>query len=273
MANAINSSESIALRQLLSGFLRSKAQRRAPLLTALKRLRRRNFHSVIFGGVLRDLMVHGPRALPRDVDVVVDGASTDTLSQLFGDFAQRRNRFGGLSVNARGWAIDVWPLSETWAFRTSLVGGRDFEALTRTTFLNVEAVTVDLTIKPGRLRDVYSSGFFEAVRMRTLDINLEENPFPELATVRALVAASSLRYSISRRLGQYLLHHLRETPLECLVDVQLCHYGRVKRDVDALYGFRQAIREQLAVGLDVQLPVNDPVQLPLFARPPQSLAA
>ncbi len=34
-----------------------------------------------------------------------------------------------------------------------------------------------------------------------LDINLEENPFPELSAIRALVTASKLRYGISKRLA------------------------------------------------------------------------
>lgn len=264
MANGINNSEPALLRGLISGFLRSKEKRRAPLLRALSRLKNSGFHSVVFGGTLRDLMVHGPRVVPRDLDIVIDGISVERLSQLFSDFAQRRTRFGGLSVNVRGWVVDIWPLSETWAFRTSNIAGRDFEALTRTTFLNVEAVSVDLTSRLGRARTVYSSGFFEGVRSRTIDINLEENPFPQLAAVRALVTAGSLKYSISTRLARYLVHHLSRNPLEYLVDVQMSHYGRTRLSVQALHRYRDVLHDQLASGLEIKLPITDPVQLPLF---------
>ena len=158
-------------------------------------------------------MVHGAGTEPRDVDVVVDGASIEDLTKLFQDVVVRRTRFGGLHLNVRGWMVDVWPLSDTWALRELGVGSRDFQALTRTTFLNVEAVVIDLTNHRRMGRQIYSSGFFEAIRGRALDINLEENPFPELCAIRALVTASKLRYGLSKRLASYVAHHVGTAPL------------------------------------------------------------
>jgi hypothetical protein len=79
--------------------------------------------------------------------------------------------------------IDVWPLGDTWALRQFRIGSGDFESLTRTTFLNVEGVIVDLSAPQRGRRRVYASGFFEALQTRVLDINLEENPYPELSAI------------------------------------------------------------------------------------------
>jgi hypothetical protein len=260
-----NPDESI-LRDRVSRFLNSRARLKAPLIAVLRRLSERRLPSVIFGGALRDLMVHGPATEPRDVDVVVDGASVEDLTKLFQDVVVRRTRFGGLHLNVRGWMVDVWPLSDTWALRELRTGSRDFQALTFTTFLNVEAVVIDLTNR--RMgRQIYSSGFFEAIRTRVLDINLEENPFPELSAIRTLVTASTIKYGMSRRLARYVVHHLSSTPLEYFVEVQLGHYGRARLDAETLHAWLKIIREQASTQTVIRVPL-EPAQLPLWKDQP-----
>jgi hypothetical protein len=254
------------LRDRVSRFLSSRARLKAPLIAVLRRFRERRLPAVIFGGALRDLMVHGPTTEPRDVDVVVDGASIEDLTKLFQDVVVRRTRFGGLHLNVRGWMVDVWPLSDTWALRVLGVGCRDFQALTFTTFLNVEAVVIDLA--NGRMgRQIYSSGFFEAIRTRILDINLEENPFPELSAIRTLVTASTLKYGMSKRLARYVVHHLTSAPLEYSVDLQLSHYGRARLDTETLHAWLKIIREQTSTEPVIRVPL-EPVQLPLWRDQP-----
>src|ERR1035438_6552739 len=155
--------DELILQDHVSQFLSSKARLKAPLISFLRRFSERRLPAVIFGGTLRDLMVHGPTTEPRDIDVVVDGASIEDLTNLFQDVVVRRTRFGGLHLNVKGWMVDVWPLSDTWALRELRIGSRDFQALTRTTFLNVEAVVIDLTNRRRNGRQIYSSGFFEAI--------------------------------------------------------------------------------------------------------------
>jgi hypothetical protein len=259
--------DELILRNRVSRFLSSRARLKAPLISVLRRFSERRLHAVIFGGTLRDLMVHGPRTEPRDVDVVVDGASVEDLARLFQDVVVRRTRFGGLHLNVKGWMVDVWPLSDTWALRELGIGSRDFQALTRTTFLNIEAVVIDLTNRRRVGRKIYSSGFFEAVRTRTLDINLEENPFPELSAIRTLITASTVRYGLSRRLARYVVHHLSSAPLECFVDVQLSHYGRARLGTETLYAWLKIIREQISTQAIIRVPL-EPAQLPLWKDDP-----
>lgn len=259
--------DELILRNRVSRFLNNRARLKAPLIAVLRRFSERQLPAVIFGGTLRDLMVHGAGTEPRDVDVVVDGASIEDLTKLFQDVVVRRTRFGGLHLNVRGWMVDVWPLSDTWALRELGVGSRDFQALTRTTFLNVEAVVIDLTNHRRMGRQIYSSGFFEAIRGRALDINLEENPFPELCAIRALVTASKLRYGLSKRLASYVAHHVGTAPLEYSVAVQLSHYGRARLDAETLHAWLKIIREQMNTQAVIRVP-REPTQLPLWKDQP-----
>ncbi len=244
----------------MSRFLTSKARLKSPLLTALRRITDKGLPAMLFGGSVRDVLLKGPSTEPRDVDVVVD-ASLDDLTQLFKDILIRKTRFGGLHLNARGWKIDVWPLSQTWAFRELRVGSRDWESLTRTTFLNIEAVAVDISSRPGGRR-VRALGFFEGIKERTLDINLEENPFPELAAVRALITASTLNYGLSKRLARYVSYHLKMVPLEQLEKTQIAHYGWVRCEVEVMHKWAGIIQEQMSTQSVVRLP--RPMQLKLL---------
>jgi hypothetical protein len=257
-----SSTDATVLRQRVSRFLGRRSRLKAPLVEALLRIADMGLPAVIFGGALRDLMLVGPTAEPRDVDIVVDGASTQELEKIYSDLMVRRTRFGGLHLNAKGWMIDVWPLSETWAFREHRAGNRDFEALPRTTFLNIEGITIDLKAQK-KPRRVHSSGFFEAVRNEVLDINLEENPFPELALIRTLITASKLHYSLSTRLAKYVLHYADRTPFEELTSIQLSHYGHVKCGTDSIHSWISTIKCQVGTGAAISGPERAPFQMTL----------
>jgi hypothetical protein len=263
MDKAQSSPDATILRQRVSRFLSDGSRLKKPLTKALRRLTERGFDGVIFGGTLRDLMVNRASSGLRDVDVVVDGVSLGDLEKVFHDVLVRKTRFGGLHLSVSGWLIDVWPLSETWALKELPIVGRDFESLTRTTFLNIEAVTIDLAVRRG-VRQIHASGFFEAMRTKTLDINLEENPFPELAAIRALITASRLKYRLSRRLALYVVRQSRTTPLEQFVDIQMSHYGYVGFNTDTIHSWVKAIQAQVHTQSIVTIPMNEPTQLPLW---------
>jgi len=257
MGNGQSNPDAVALRHLVSRFLTSNARLKLPLLAALSRITDKSLPAVLFGGSVRDVMLRGPSTEPRDVDIVVD-ASLDDLTNLFADILVRKTRFGGLHLNARGWKIDVWPLAQTWAFRELRVGAADFDSLTKTTFLNVEAVAVDISPRP-RGRKVRTSGFFEGIKRRTLDINLEENPFPGLAAVRTLITASTLSHGLSGRLARYVSHQLKIIPLEQLVRIQVAHYGWVRCDIDLMHKWAKVIQQQIGTQSVIRLP--QPTQL------------
>ena len=210
-------------------------------------------------------MSKGPSAAPRDVDIVVDGVSIQELESLFSDVLVRKTRFGGLHLNVQGWMIDVWPLSDTWALKELSICGRDFEALTRTTFLNVEAATISLSVQHGA-RMVHAHGFFEAIKTKTLDINLEENPFPELAAIRTLITAYKLNYALSRRLARYVIHYTSRTPIEQLVQIQFSHYGFARFDRNIIYDWVSAVRNQVGTQSVVRIPSGKPTQMLLWSE-------
>jgi hypothetical protein len=214
---------------------RSDSRRwKMPIVETLRELRSINLQAVLFGGTLRSLLV--PRLLqnkpgrPRDIDIVVAGATVNTLRDHFESIVARETRFGGLQLRRRDWHFDVWPLQATWAFINDSVEHPDFSALPSTTFFNLEAIAVEVWPQPGHARRIFSGDgqFFNGLIQQTLEINREENPFPGLCVVRALVMATSLDFKLGPRLIRYVADHgsrLRDDELE---HIQRAHYGQVR---------------------------------------------
>lgn len=211
----------------------------------IERFSKAESNAFFFGGFLRDLMVRGPSVIPRDIDIVVR-EFTPALQDIIDSKIKRRNRFGGVNLDSEGWAVDLWTLESTWAFREGIVSGGGFPDLPKTTFLNIQAVTAEVAPPPGRPRTIYSHGFFEAILGRTLDINCEDNPYPHLCVMQSLLSAAQLRFFMSPRLARYVLHYGNVDGLEPLIDVQMEHYGCVHADLPLLHGWFEGIAEQLA---------------------------
>ena len=217
----------------------------------LRDLRETGVDAVLFGGTLRSLLISRLRyrrlGRPRDVDIVVHGATLDELRSSFERYISRETRFGGLQLERRPWHFDVWPLEKTWAFVKDGVASPSFEDLPKTTFFNMEAIAVDVWPRAGHERRIFSADdqFFDGLATRTLDINREENPFPALCVIRGLVMAWSLDFSVGNRLARYLVHHGSQLSNSDLLDVQAKHYGMVRLPTSWMRRWIEHIATQL----------------------------
>src|SRR5271157_1476053 len=176
----------LGLRSRLTRFLGNGTSWKRPLREVIGRIEKERWRAVIFGGVVRDLAVFGPAERPRDVDIVLAGASADEIERVFEAWVVRRTRFGGVRLLVEKWMFDIWDVSSTWGIH-QLGLDPSFGELPKTTFLNVEAVAAEISSNPGFERRIYSGAFFKALEERTVNINFEDNPFPALCVVRSLI--------------------------------------------------------------------------------------
>lgn len=214
------------LRRYAAAFLVSRSPWLHPLTDALRCLESQR-PLYLFGGLLRDLLVIGPSAVPRDVDLVIGNTTVDELSDALARFVDRRTRFGGLQLTVAGITIDIWPLAETWAFRQPTSPPPSFSALPQTTFLNVEAVALEIQAN-GEPGELHTYGFFEAILSGMLEINFEDNPSPVLCVARSLDLASRLGFQLGPRLMRYLADHLKVISAEELARLQAAEGGCVR---------------------------------------------
>jgi hypothetical protein len=250
------------LRERLNRFLTKALAHNHPLRRILQIVAENAWQAVVFGGVLRDLVAFGVPELPRDIDIVIDGVSIEQLAEELSSFPHQRTRFGGIRLISSRWLIDLWPLSQTWAFREYGLPCGGFADLPKTTFLNVEAVAARLPSEVGRPRKIYESGFFQAISTRVLDINLEPNPYPALCVIRSLICAAKLDFCMSRTLADYIVTQSSCHTISDLIDVQISHYGTARLGPSELIRWLTSIDKQLQVKSDaVKLPLTKAEQL------------
>jgi hypothetical protein len=206
----------------------------APIVHTMRDLRDCGGKSVFFGGAVRSLLfsrlLKGRLGRPRDVDIVVNETTIDGLRERFGNLISRETRFGGLQLLRGPWQFDIWPLQQTWAFVKDNFENPTFANLPSTTFFNLEAVAIEVWPTPGASRVIFSGEeqFFDGVLSRTLELNREENPFPTLCVIRALVLASGMDLAIGPKLAKYLAQHAGEISDGDLRTIQLKHYGSIR---------------------------------------------
>src|SRR5437762_3975954 len=160
-------------RKLLSevAWLYEQDHRRwkAPIVQTVRELQETGVAAVFFGGTLRSLLlsrlVRRKPGRPRDIDIVIAGASVEHIKDRFRALIKRETRFGGLRFERMNWQFDVWPLDRTWAFLHDKVTAPAFEHLPQTTFFNLEAIAVDVWPHLGRTRNIYSGDdqFFDGI--------------------------------------------------------------------------------------------------------------
>lgn len=214
------------LRQRVGQFLDRRTRWKRPLIGFLDSIRRHTDDIVLFGGLLRDLMWPQYFQQPRDVDLVVLGLTVHDLETICADFIERKTRFGGLRLDVKGWSIDIWPLQDTWGIQKQNLPF-NFRNLPKSTFLNIEAIATSLWPKQGGGREVFESGFFDALHSRTLELNYRDNPFPELCVVRALIIAAKLDFHLSKDLVQYIVSKGNALSSAEFQEIQIGHYGRL----------------------------------------------
>lgn len=207
------------LRERLRYFLGTSARGRREVVSILNRLALQG-HVLIFGGMLRDLLLSGNAGFDSDVDVVLAGAEGPRLEQVLIPLEARRNRFGGYRLAGRHWKIDVWRLEDTWAFKHALVVPPEPAQLVRTTFFTWDAAVFN--VGTGQLW--FHEKFEDHLLRRVLDVNLLPNPNPIGAGLRAIRSVLRYHARMTRSVADYVLEVIKTHGAERLVERERLSY-------------------------------------------------
>ena len=138
-----------------------------------------NGNLYLFGGIIRDIALFGKKGFNSDIDLVVEGDWCNCISYIK-NLGAKVNKFGGYRLIVSGQLIDIWNIKETWAISEGLVNYKSVASLTETTVLNWDAILMNWRTKNFVCRDNY----LEEIKIRALDIVLEDNPNPLGMAVR-----------------------------------------------------------------------------------------
>ncbi|MEQ9117190.1 hypothetical protein, partial [Fulvivirga sp.] len=146
-----------------------------------------------------------------------------------------------VKIKFEGIDVDIWPLEKTWAFESGSVNLNDINSLSETTFLNIESIAIELFPK-SKCRNVIAHGFNQAINDKLLEINLKENPFPELNIARALYAAKRLEYNFGPHLIEFISENLKSCDIDDILHIYEKKYGIVEFEKNSYRNYLTQIK-------------------------------
>jgi len=213
------------------------------LYSVLEEIRNNGYPAFLCGGAVRDILLHN--STPRDLDIMLGYVSREKLATLFSGNVKGKTGLGGLKLQIKDWSIDMWPLQDTWAFKKGKVSGKGFSDYPKITFLDIDAIAIQLFSKKKQKRAIYSKGFFEAILTRTIEINFEENPAPAKCIVRALQLANKFKFAIGPKLASYMVAYVSKMEIEKLAEIYQRRYIDAHISVEKLHNCMKSIEMQL----------------------------
>ncbi len=233
------------LRSRIGRFVATDSKRRHPhLYSALEEIRVTKKPAYLCGGAVRDLLLSN-NGTPRDLDIIVGYVSREKLATLFSNNVKGTTGLGGLKLQVKDWSIDMWPLQDTWAFKEGKVSGKGFSDYPKTTFLDIDAIAIELFSTRRQKRKIYSKGFFEAISSKTIELNFEDNPEPAKCIVRALQVAKKYNFAIGPKLARYMASYTKRMGIEELAGIYQRRYVSARVTAEKLRNCMKIIETQL----------------------------
>ncbi len=242
----INKMERI-LRERLGRFVSTDSKQHYPQLYSMfEYIRDKNYPAFLCGGAVRNMLLSN-KNIPRDLDIILGYISKEHLEKLFPNNIKGKTSLGGLKLQVKDWSIDIWSIQDTWAFRDGKFGGISFSDYPKITFLDIEAIAIQLFSKGRKKREIYSKGFFESISKKTIEINYEENPAPAECIIRALHIANEYKFLIGPKLAHYIVSHTNRIEIEELVEIYKCRYNSTTINTEVLHNCLNRIKAQIYV--------------------------
>ena len=203
------------LKKRLQRFFDPSSKRRAGLCAFLDEISDKA-HIYIYGGVIRDIALHGVESFNSDIDIVFTG-NDSCLDAIWRKYSAQRNSFGGHRLSVGGWQVDIWKAEHTWAFQEGYRTYQSIESLLSTTITNWDAILYDWQAK----RIISSDGYFKDLSNHYLDVVLTKNPNMLGMYVRIIrYCAGKAARHVSPQVADLLKRAFEEFSFEELVDYE-----------------------------------------------------
>lgn len=215
-------SNSQILRKRLFRFLQSKESAMLHLNQTLQQIHH-TADAYIFGGMIRDIGLFGINQFNSDIDIVFDSSKDELIKTLETlNVTAKQNKFGGFRILDNNVIIDIWALSDTWAFKSGLVPFTGVESLLNTTLMNWDAILYNLSSR----KIICSADYFENLASGHIDIILEKNPNELGSIVRVLRAIYGKNAtSIGEKTADFLKHGFNKFSSQDIIEYEKQSYS------------------------------------------------
>jgi hypothetical protein len=201
-------------------FLKSPYRGREDVRSSLRSLRRFGRLALV-GGMLRDISLFGNAGFRSDLDFVIVPYDLEAFEKHMATSGATTNRFGGYGLSSHRWQIDVWPLQKSWAHVHGHIKLSTVNDLRRATFFNCDAIVYDIESSSIRA----SKNYFDDLKGKILEINLEPNPNPSGSSVRAFRYALLKGFSWGPKLSRYVAETIDTVGWDSLVEGEVRSFG------------------------------------------------
>lgn len=165
-------------------------------------------NAYVVGGFLRDFLL---KKKSRDIDVIVD-INSNHLVEIINShkLPYNINRHGGIKVLFKYYTLDIWTISNNWAFKNNLVKLNQedkLNSIAKGCFFNYDALVINIMDYSYNLR--YFKEFIQSKRLTILQeksIYKNLNPSIEANILRAIFLKKEFQISLSKSTFYYLIN-------------------------------------------------------------------
>jgi hypothetical protein len=219
-------------------------------------------HAWIFGGMIRDIGLFGCKGFTSDIDVVI-ASDRETLQCCLRRFEitdYTINKLGGIRFSYKNIDIDIWCLSDTWAFTQNLIPLEDEYSLLKTTLMTWDAVLYGLHNR----KLISPRNYLDDLMDRRLELVLDHTP-NEIGSLIKVLRTIYGKQVVT--LGPKLCAFLQSVMHNYTVET-LCRYESGHYKSNLINGLKitklQYMLDNNAPGCELQLKQHQPhEQLPL----------
>ncbi len=191
----------------------------------------------IFGGLIREICLHGIENFKSDVDIVVCVKDRALFEKSLTVYNKKKNKFGGYRILVSKWFIDLWEFEKTWAFSKGLIKPIKYTSLLDTTFFNWDSAFYDF-----RSQKLYcKNNYFKNLSNKILDVNLKENPNQYGAFIRTLRLISNEHINTGKKLSEFIFKNLNSSENKEILEYEKNHFNHRYLDIRKLQQFRKKI--------------------------------
>lgn len=177
----------------------------------------------LFSGAIRNYFIGKKDEKLRDIDFVI--IDKFDIENLFSEYSITKNSFDGYKIIIDDLTIDLWVMERTWGLNYGQLTFEfnKLEYLPNTTFFNFSSILYSMNNK----YFIVGKPFLKFLRDKTLDVVLEENPFPSLCIVNSFYYSEKYKLKFSEKLAKFITTNYLQH-FEKLDEIQMKHFGEIK---------------------------------------------
>ena len=175
---------------------------------------------LLIGGAIRSAAIESYMGFsyekPRDLDFVIYESDLDNFVKVMKRLGAKTNRYGGYSIDFKGWKCDVFRLEDTWARTRGLVSINEAQDFIKAPFFSCDQIAFDIN----KDKVYTSSQYFSNLRKRILHVNILATLNAEAQLIRAIRYKIKYDFTFGHPLKEFVKSNLLKFGLDRIIETE-----------------------------------------------------